>query len=679
MAGDLGTVTATDAAPFAAASFTYARTVSGVAGACTKYDNTATIVETKQTADKSVTLCVGKDLTISKTAAGTFDRTYLWQISKDVDKTSVRIANGSQATFNYTVIAEQTGLTDSNWKLSGVITLTNPNLWENITLTSLSDVVDNGGTCTVAAGPYTVLAGKTLNVAYTCSYSAASSLSGTNKATASWDKATYFTPTGTASAEKAFTLSQVGATNKTVHVTDTFGGALGTLTATDAAPFTRQTFTYSHSFAGVGGKCTNYDNTATITETGQSDKVTVEVCVGRDLTVSKTTVATYDRLYKWLIDKSVDKTRIYIFYGGTATFNYTVKVTPNGFTDSNWIMYGKITVTNPNNWEDITADVTDVYDGGGLCTVTGGTAVLIPAGKSVLLDYSCAFTSQPAYTGKNTAIATWDKAAAFTPTGSASGIANVSFTAGVETNKTITVVDDKTNPASPVTLGTSNYNTGPFVFTYALQKKGVAGKCTNYTNIATIKQTGQSDTVTVTVCTGLNLGAKTIGFWQNKNGQAIILNAGSVNGVCKLTPWLRQFKPFQDLSTTASCTTAAAYVTKIINSANASGASMNAMLKAQMLATSLDVYFSDPLLGGNKIGAPAPIGGVTIDLTKINGTQNVSAAFGGATKLTVMQMLTYAAGQSNAGGTIWYGNVKTTQGLAKNAFDAINNNKVFAP
>ena len=131
----------------------------------------------------------------------------------------------------------------------------------------------------------------------------------------------------------------------------------------------------------------------------------------------------------------------------------------------------------------------------------------------------------------------------------------------------------------------------------------------------------------------------------------------------------------------------------IIKAANASGSSMNAMLKAQMLATALDVYFSTPGLGGNKIGAPAPIGGVTIDLTMIckmsdsnsgtgtcNGSYyNVSAAFGGAPSLTVSQMLTYTASQSNVGGTTWYGNVKATQELAKNAFDAINNQVAFGP
>jgi hypothetical protein len=154
--------------------------------------------------------------------------------------------------------------------------------------------------------------------------------------------------------------------------------------------------------------------------------------------------------------------------------------------------------------------------------------------------------------------------------------------------------------------------------------------------------------------------------------------------------WLRTYAPFQDLSATATCTQVATYVTNVIKAANASGAAMNAMLKAQMLATALDVYFSDPALGGNKIGAPAPIGGVKIDLTKIckmadssnggsctNAYQNVSSAFGGATSLTVSQILAYAASQSNAGGSTWYGQVKATQEMAKNTFDAINNQVAF--
>jgi hypothetical protein len=108
------------------------------------------------------------------------------------------------------------------------------------------------------------------------------------------------------------------------------------------------------------------------------------------------------------------------------------------------------------------------------------------------------------------------------------------------------------------------------------------------------------------------------------------------------------------------------------------------MLKAQMLATALNVYFSDPALGGNAINAGTPIGGVTIVLTMVctdiptcSTFVDVSSAFGGAASLTVSQMLAFAASMSNVGGSIWYGNVKATQVLAKDAFDAINNQVAF--
>ncbi len=56
-----------------------------------------------------------------------------------------------------------------------------------------------------------------------------------------------------------------------------------------------------------------------------------------------------------------------------------------------------------------------------------------------------------------------------------------------------------------MTLGTSDYYAGPFEFTYALDKQGVAGKCTDYTNTAVIDETEQSDTQKVTVCVGKDL------------------------------------------------------------------------------------------------------------------------------------------------------------------------------
>ena len=111
----------------------------------------------------------------------------------------------------------------------------------------------------------------------------------------------------------------------------------------------------------------------------------------------------------------------------------------------------------------------------------------MPQKGSLTLHYTC---TTDGTTTKNTATVTWDKAAYFTPKDTASAEAAVSFTIGAETNKTITVVDDKTDPANPVTLGTWNWADGEHTFTYSLEKQGVAGTCTDYTNTAKINGDG---------------------------------------------------------------------------------------------------------------------------------------------------------------------------------------------
>jgi hypothetical protein len=197
-----------------------------------------------------------------------------------------------------------------------------------------------------------------------------------------------------------------------------------------------------------------------------------------------------------------------------------------------------------------------------------------------------------------------------------------------------------------------------------------------------------SETVRITT----DVGGKTIGFWRNKNGQSIITNYCTPAGHQSLYAYLTQYNPFKD-QTSQTCSGIATYVTNVINAATKSKindpSNVNAMLKAQMLATALNVYFSDSSLGGNKIGAPSPIGGITVDLTKIcdmidssSGTgtcggsfHNASAAFGGATSMTVTQMLVFSSNLSNVGGTSWsspYTN-KSIEDLAKDAYDAVNN------
>jgi hypothetical protein len=349
--------------------------------------------------------------------------------------------------------------------------------------------------------------------------------------------------------------------------------------------------------------------------------------------------------------------------------------------------------------------VTDAVKNGGLCAVTGGTGVSVPASGSITSNYTCTYASAPSpASGTNTATAAWNKTTFATPTGSASGTAGVAFiTPTTKINQTITVTD--TFNGVTTTLGTlTGADSSPFTtatYNYPRTVNVPLTNCVKYTNTATIVETGQTASQTIEVCGPAATGALTMGFWQNKNGQGIIVNGGP--SCAALATWLEQFHPFSDLSATLCGTSAgltqnkttassgvAGYIYDTIKAAQCTSttATCNAMLKAQMLATALDVYFSSTALGGNQIGAPSAIGSLSIDLTKIctnipscTSFENVSSAFGGASTMTVMNMLVYqnTSDPGTDAGANWYGQVKATQVLAKDAFDAINNQVAFAP
>jgi hypothetical protein len=385
---------------------------------------------------------------------------------------------------------------------------------------------------------------------------------------------------------------------------------------------------------------------------------------GFDLTATKDISASFTKTYNWTISKSVDKT---LTEGsGSSTFNYTVKVDQvGGVVISNMHVSGQISVSNSNYWP-VSVTVSDNMGDNGACTVANNTASM-PANSTMDFNYSCSYSAIPSpLSGVNTATVSYSDPN-ITST-SATGTAVYSFVVS-DVNKVVTVTD--TFGSTPTTLSPSvtglDAGGATQTYTYAHTLTPNPGQCVSKDNTAVINETGASASASVKAC-NTKTGALTIGFWQNKNGQGYITGQAKT-GVCPSATWLRGYAPFQDLSSTATCAQVGTYVTNVIKAASSAGAAMNAMLKAQMLATALDVYFSDGSLGGNKIGAPAPIGGVTIDLAAL-GTKG---AFGNANSLTVLQLLSYAASQSNAGGSTWYGQVKATQELAKNTFDAINN------
>src|SRR5206468_3770681 len=133
---------------------------------------------------------------------------------------------------------------------------------------------------------------------YTCTYSSApTSSTGTNTAEISWPDIGSTLNTATATQDFNFDDATPALIDESVTVTDTLGGTLGAVSYTDSSP---KTFTYSQTFSGdPGGTCTDHDNTATFTTntsgtTGDASQ-TVTVCVGANLTASKTATAAFTR------------------------------------------------------------------------------------------------------------------------------------------------------------------------------------------------------------------------------------------------------------------------------------------------------------------------------------------------------------------------------------------------
>ncbi len=485
-------------------TFTYSLTKSGVAGECTDYTNTASLLETGQSAAKTVTVCVGLDLTVTKTALATDHRTFLWNLAKDADQTRLTIADGGTASFSYQVTATPAGTTDDGWSVTGQITVTNPNHWQAITA-DITDVVDSGGgaQCTVGGGSgVSVAALATVVLDYACTF-ASKPADGVNTATATWDEDSAATPHGTATGTADVVFVPSSKTDETITVVDdktdpAHPVTLGTATYGDGA----KTFTYTVDQTGTLGQCTDYTNTAVISETEQSASKVVTVCVGAPLTATVTAGGSFARDDLWTLDKTVDQTSVTLENGAVATFRYTVTAAPAGVSDSGYALSGTVTLTNPNAWEPVVADVALTTDlgGGAVCTAGGGTGASVPAGSQVLLPFSCTFTGAPATTGTVTVTVTWDATLASTALGTTTVTAPAVLAVASEGHRSITVVDDKTDPAHPVTLGSADHADGTATFSYSLTKVAANSSCATYTNIATIVETEQSDSQAVKVC-----------------------------------------------------------------------------------------------------------------------------------------------------------------------------------
>lgn len=272
LGGILGTVSYTDPSP---TTFTYSHTFpADPAGTCTSHYNTATFTTdttgTTGSASQTVTDCQGADLTVSKTATPAFTRTYSWSVVKycdsPTDSKSSCVITTSSIPFN--VVVTNTGFTDSGWKVTGTITVHNPNDWESVTLTGVTDSVDDGGVCVVSGntGQTIPASGDSIGLTYVCTYaSAPSPSSGTNTATATWDATAASTPSGSASGTAGFDFGSVSpaTVNASVTVKDTFQGVTNTL-GTCTVATSPCTFPDTRTITLPTAGCQSFTNSAAV-------------------------------------------------------------------------------------------------------------------------------------------------------------------------------------------------------------------------------------------------------------------------------------------------------------------------------------------------------------------------------------------------------------------------------
>lgn len=351
--------------------------------------NTATLTGTgvaysaSETVDVSCTLA---PLTVSKTAAGSYDNTIAWSLDKTVDRIAHEGLAGQLAGSSTWLIEVDRTDTPGNYQVIGEITITNPSAVD-VPFT-VRDVLNDGTaeTATVAAvtcPATTVPAGESI----VCSY-----LASPDDATATVNHAQVKGdghPTQTGRARVSWYKNDLGA--QTVTLTDP-------RLEIDTQTSTSVTFDPSESFFCSADPTLYTDgeysypaiNTAYLNGTGVSEYATASVnvdCTLAALTATKTAAGSYDRLVTWGLTKTVDDDSHDGLAGQLAGSSVWTVTATKTVEELDHEVTGAITVGNTAAIPQ-TFTVEDLLDNGAVGVVTCADGYTVPAGGQVVCTYT---------------------------------------------------------------------------------------------------------------------------------------------------------------------------------------------------------------------------------------------------------------------------------------------------
>lgn len=211
----------------------------------------------------------------------------------------------------------------------------------------------------------------------------------------------------------------------------------------------------------------------------------IELCYDYEVTVAKDAETSFTRTWEWAIEKTVNPEQWWLFDGDTGTSKYTVAVTRTGFTDSDWAVAGTIWISNDTPFDATVTGVDDVISPDIAATVDCGVGFphLLAAGDELHCDYSADLPDGA--DRLNTATVSTEGA-----------VGGGQATADVELGDPTTEVDASVT-VNDTNGGSWQFNDSGSVMydrTFACgNDAGVHG------NTATIVETGQSDSASVTV------------------------------------------------------------------------------------------------------------------------------------------------------------------------------------
>lgn len=422
------------------------------------------------TATLEISCTAPKPLVVTKTADGTFERTWSWTIDKGVktsgdaysSSASLDLPAGGSGVAHYKVKVTGTPA-DGNYAVSGVIHVQNPN---NVPIEGVS-VTDALPGASVDCGQgsstgLTIAADTTLDCSYTVALDKVATQNTASAAVAGHPEL------GGSTGAVAIAFGAPTEKAATVDVTDAFDGGApalvegGQLTASGSGPFVTD-LTYDRTLSC--GTSHLYPNTAAVSPGGHESKpfgessasVDVHCAAPLALQVSKTAVPSFTRTWDWTVAKTADQAQIDLKDGGTGSTNWNVTLAPKEGSpvDSAWRLSGTITVTNPNAFAVDGVDVSDSLGG----NVTCPTAT-IAAGGTLHCTYSVRLESGES--GTNAATATTTTTTASGPVPSGQGSAPYAFTEPTSTvNENVDVVDTNGKTWSDRTEGfVASYSTG---------------------------------------------------------------------------------------------------------------------------------------------------------------------------------------------------------------------------